>query len=262
MLIVVAAAFLGWMFRYELRQDTDGSMVRMNRFTGEVAKLVGAQLVIAQPPRQANHAPTGLHRWDAIHIPSLGDLQIQTSTAWRDGAMLHIQQVTPYGDLVEKAIQDLSSAATLTVMFEDEHGFELASIDFPVRGATRLVDPKTGYSGLERKGSVNMTYETYSTIRSVNVRWSGFPARLARDCVSIRNWDVADGGGHADLLLDLTNSCPEALKLFGKVRLWDSDERPIGERRIPIGTIAAKETRRFTYTFEQDTVGVRFLGIE
>jgi hypothetical protein len=45
------------------------------------------------------------------------------------------------------------------------------------------------------------------------------------------------------------------------VKLWDGDDKPIGDRRITIGRIAANESRDFEYGFDPPVAGIKFVAL-
>ena len=106
-----------------------------------------------------------------------------------------------------------------------------------------------------------MPFDAHSRIRSVNVAWSGFPARAVTDCVGVRGWDVKDRADKAVLLLRLANACSQTFAVEGMVKLWDGDDKPIGDRRITIGRIAANESRDFEYGFDPPVAGIKFVAL-
>ena len=179
--------------------------------------------------------------------------------------MLYRVEISPFSTMVRKAMGNPFTGAKWILLFEDENGFEIATADVEVAGVTRLADGRGGFTGVEQKGSTSVAFDAYSKIQFIDVKWNGFPARSATDCVLVRDWDVKDTGEKPVLVLRLSNSCSQRFNLEGAVKLWDPNDQPLGDRRITIGEIAANENREIEYVFKQSdssNIGsIKFLGL-
>jgi hypothetical protein len=258
-LIGALAVLFAWLFRYELRPDKSGNIVRLNRLTGAVATIIGDKLVVAEKPMKLS--ATKAHEWKSVTIEDLGNLQLKVTTMWRDDCLLYRVDASPFSEQIRKAFEDPLTRAKLRVLFDDENGFEIATVDVEIKDVARIVDGKGGFSEIERKGSVPLSFGAYSQIHSMNVAWNGFLSRTVINCVAVRNWDVKERSNRSVLILDLTNSCSQTFVLEGTVKLWDLNGQPIGDRRIRIGQIAANQSGDFEHTFDPSVGNLKFVAL-
>ncbi|MBS1857470.1 MAG: hypothetical protein JST11_19030 [Acidobacteria bacterium] len=173
--VLALAAFFAWMCRYELKEEKSGNVVRLDRFTGEVATVSGSTLTIAaqsEPERKA--PPTKARAWEKITVPDLGDIGVNVTTGWRDKMMLYRADVTPYGGKLKAAMEATYRTGRIVLLFEDSDGFELATEEISLKDVTRITDGKGGYVGIQKKGSTSLSLDSYNAIQHINVSWSGF----------------------------------------------------------------------------------------
>jgi hypothetical protein len=66
------------------------------------------------------------------------------------------------------------ATASITLLLEDRDGFNVATKTIELQKFTRLYDGPSVVTGIESKGSIFMTHETFLSIQSVNLSWAGF----------------------------------------------------------------------------------------
>jgi hypothetical protein len=169
--------------RYEVKQDKDGRTIRLDHWTGDVTILIGDTLFkMKTPEEQKAQEETEKKKTAALNtprvmpsisIPQLGSVSANLRTVWRDGTLNYQFTITP----VSKVLRDARTngyARSFTLIFYDDQGFKIKSLDIRLNSMSQTVDESGKPLWLNIDDSDFCTAENYERIRSWNVLWSGF----------------------------------------------------------------------------------------
>jgi hypothetical protein len=112
---------------YEMKEDNEGRIVRLNKWTGEMVILQGDGLIKVENRQVLAKTKA----WSAIDIPELGKATLKTR--WREG-------ILSYQFSVElESMNTLKNVESLTVTLYDQDGFKIVQLtphltDFSKKG--------------------------------------------------------------------------------------------------------------------------------
>ena len=164
--------------RYEIVQSNSGTLIRLDRKTGEVAIISGNKLVLAKTPDETAAEEADAQKragalesprvWPIVEVKQIGVTSADLTTAWRSGRMLYRFQVTP----VPKGYERMSSlVAPFTLKFYDMGGFELLSVDLNYSDLTGVADSTGERVGLSANSSTDCSQSSYESVAYWNLSW-------------------------------------------------------------------------------------------
>jgi len=158
--------------RYELMEDKKGRVIRLDKETGEMAILMGDELVkviFAKDPDPASEwALAKSMDWPFRPIKQIGADSVQVSTSWREGSVLYKFYVAP---IPKKYLSNPIPGVKFTVLFYDIAGFELLKVHIDRDDITKIVDSLGNEVGLSANGSVSCSRQIYSSFFTWNLNW-------------------------------------------------------------------------------------------
>lgn len=115
--------------------------------------------------------------WPEITISALDNATLRLSTMWRDDSLHYQFRVVGYPASVEATRKRarselLATALQFTLIFLDEHGFEVFDHEIPIRKLVRLVDETGKGVGWEARDRTYTSPDTYRGAASWQVVWS------------------------------------------------------------------------------------------
>lgn len=169
--------------RYEVKQDKDGRTIRLDHWTGDVTILIGDTMVKMKTPeeqklqeeaeKQKTASLNTPRTMPPIPIPQLGNVSATLRTVWRDGTLNYQFIIAPESKVLRDA-RASGYGRSFTLIFYDDQGFKIKSIDVRLNSMSETVDEHGKPLWLDMDDSEFCTAEDYGRIRSWNVLWSGF----------------------------------------------------------------------------------------
>ena len=174
MLLVGCDAKESW----DLVTASNGLVYRINKKTGEVSLVAGAQVTRLdefRDQKSGSGKKSYVRDWPAQTVKSLGDISLRLKTTWRDGKLHYILSVSPYSSQLQKARETAFSGARFNVDFNDEHGFELFTLPIKISEMSEVVDDAGKAQSMRATGSTACSVETYEALAVSGIGWAGFP---------------------------------------------------------------------------------------
>lgn len=162
---------------WDLVTASNGLVYRINKKTGEVSLVVGAQISKLDEFRGPKPEPgkkTYVRDWPVQSVKSLGDISLRLKTTWRDGKLHYILAVSPYSAQIQKERERQLSGAQFIINFFDTDGFELVSLPVKISEMTGVVDDAGKTDSMRATGSSACSVETYEALGVCSIGWGGF----------------------------------------------------------------------------------------
>jgi hypothetical protein len=163
---------------WDLVTSSNGLVYRINKMTGEVSLVAGAQVTRLDELRDQKSG-TGkkfyTRDWPAQTLKSLGDISLRLKTTWRDGKLHYILSVSPYSSQLQKARETAFSGARFHLDFHDEHGFEWFALPIKISEMSEEIDDAGKAQSMRATGSTACSVETYEALAVSKIGWEGFP---------------------------------------------------------------------------------------
>jgi hypothetical protein len=162
---------------HELVNAGNGLVYRINKTSGEVSLIAGAQITKLDEWRAGKKdepKKSYMIDWPERTLSHLGDIKLELKTTWREGKMFYIFRVSPYAGRVETERDKATSYARFNVNFYDSDGFEILTLPIKLSEMTRKVDDKGKPASLSMNANTTLTVETYEAIKAWAVGWAGF----------------------------------------------------------------------------------------
>ncbi|MGH9683533.1 MAG: hypothetical protein ACRD4S_07975 [Candidatus Acidiferrales bacterium] len=166
--------------RYELKQDKDGRTIRIDKWTGDISIIEGDKVIQPesaqdeQTKKKAQLALSNAKTWPLITLPQLGGATGSLKTSWQDGSLRYQFTVLPETSDIIRARSHVFSGASFTLLFFDTQNFKVEEIEIAVSKMSQTVDDGGKPILLEANDSVLCSEDTYRSISSWNLSWSGF----------------------------------------------------------------------------------------
>lgn len=181
--------------RYEISKDQKGRTVRLDKRTGEIAIVEDDKILllkdakdIEQKQKKATDRLGEFKYWPLLDIPQF-KIQAKLTTVWRDGYALYAVELRPFSGKAkgkgftpiesdkkqekpapsinpEPVIRALENR-TLFLILEDMP-FELANEQLKF---SRVVDDSSKPIGMDAKGQLSISKESYEKIDNWNIQW-------------------------------------------------------------------------------------------
>jgi len=158
--------------RYELTEDKNGRIIRLDKLTGRMTILDGDKLVEVKTSEDIEAARVGTQElakakeWPELHLKQYGIEQIRFITSWREGVLHYRVRLQPY-------IEELRQGEQNRIIFHlrDEGAFLLLEISPILRSYTRVVDDEGKFRRLEFEGTVLCSESTYRNIGNIDLQF-------------------------------------------------------------------------------------------
>jgi len=163
---------------WDLVTTSNGLVYRINKKTGEVSLVAGAQVTKLDElseQKKEGAKKSYLRNWPAQSVKHLGDLSLRLKTTWRDGKLHYILTVSPYSSQIQKQRETSFSEARFIINFYDSDGFELFSLPVKLSEMTGVVDDTGKIGSMQANGSVVCSVDTYEALGDSGIGWGGFP---------------------------------------------------------------------------------------
>lgn len=170
--VVLLTVLFAWLFRYDIREDRNGSALRVDRFTGEVARIENGEVSILRVASEDKSPPTPLRTWPQIQVPTL-QTGARLATRWRNGQIGIRLKIAPYSARI-KAAHANYCCESWNLDFEDADGFTVFTHQVSVRSMTTIMGADNEVDSLEFKDSLPLSRYDYNRITGVNVGWAGW----------------------------------------------------------------------------------------
>jgi len=160
--------------RYQLLERKDGTLVRLDRRSGQIVLLDnGSMTVVPEPTSASDDAVLGVRkRWPDEKIP-IGDSTLTASlqTLWRGGNVFYRLTVNP-GKRLQSVLRRSSNYGQHFILhLEDLNNFQMLGITVPVSDMNQTVNAKGEVEAYEGNGSVQATREIYASVSGVRIGW-------------------------------------------------------------------------------------------
>lgn len=164
--------------KWELVTTKDRLVYRINKQTGDVSLVAGAQITKLEEftnPKLDATKKSCVRDWPVQTVKSIGDVSSRLKTTWRDGSMHYILNVSPISPQVQKAKETAHSEARFNMNLYDSDGFELLVVPVKIQAMSQLVDDAGKPESLSATGSLPCSVETYGAFSVSGIGWAGFP---------------------------------------------------------------------------------------
>lgn len=163
--------------RYEIKEDQQGRIVRIDKRTGEIAVLEGDKFEVKTPPgfwRSLLGNQRDLSEpksWPTRAIEPLGADSALLGTSWRNGNLYYKLSLSPVSDRLRKAREsEFVTDYHITVNLYDSMGFKVLEIPLLVNSLVGSVDEKGDLQRLVRNGWVACSRGDYERVSSWRLR--------------------------------------------------------------------------------------------
>ena len=163
---------------WDLVTASNGLVYRINKKTGEVSLVAGAQITKLDEFRGPKTDPAKksyVRDWPVQTVKSLGDISLRLKTTWRDGKLHYILSVSPISSSLQKARETPYSEARFNMAFYDADGFELFTLPVKISEMSEVVDDAGKAQSMRATGSTACSVETYEALAVSGIGWAGFP---------------------------------------------------------------------------------------
>lgn len=178
MVAILGAFAVSGCARYDMKEDKQGRMIRVDRFTGEVTIIEGDKIVKVKTPdeqaeenkKRENLAKT---RYLApIDLSAIGGGTAGLMLSWHEDKLYYQFWISPLTKRVEAARHEYGTS--FDIILSDASGFELKRIPVPVPAMTGTVDNNGKANMISKDDSDFCTEDDYRRIANWNVSWLGF----------------------------------------------------------------------------------------
>ena len=169
--------------RYEMKEDRQGRIIRLDRRTGEVTVLEGDSLIHIISPKDLE-ALSEAKSWPIETLSQLGGIIANLKTSWRKGQLYYLYSVSPGSEKAEdiKEFNEVFKRGRLGDHYFTVNlykgGFNMMELRVPLVSMTSIVDVEGKTTKLERNGAVSLSVENYQASRTWDVTWSEGLAQL------------------------------------------------------------------------------------
>ena len=160
---------------YDTKQDKNGRIIKVNKFTGEILVIDGDRVIKLKSEDEVKAEQEEAKKleepknWPSQRLTIAGGTLASLTTKWSDGNLY-------YKFSVDKNLRNYGNyLSKLTIQLQDNQAFLINSIEIPLSTMTGLV----GFDGknimsMECDGQLPMPKETYRNLKDWNVVWAGF----------------------------------------------------------------------------------------
>ena len=169
--------------RYEMKEDRQGRIIRLDRRTGEVTVLEGDSLIQIISPKDLEKLSEA-KSWPTETISQLGGIKANLKTSWRKGQLYYLYSVSPASEkaINIKEFNEIFKRGRLGdhyfTMYLYKGGFNMMELRVPLVSMTSLVDVEGKTTKLERNGAISLSVENYQAARTWDVTWNEGLAQL------------------------------------------------------------------------------------
>lgn len=165
--------------RYEIKQDTSGRTIRLDKQTGEIAILEGGKLVpastaadqqAADQTRRAAEARSAQPRYRSVKsFESIGVKTATMLTMWRDGKLFFQMSLSP---APKPSVRAWGIGLTrFRIDFLDAAGFNVVDEPIPISNTVNALDPQGKSASFEVNWSIPMSQQAYESISDWTITW-------------------------------------------------------------------------------------------
>jgi len=162
---------------WDLVTASNGLVYRINKKTGDVSLVVGAQITKLDEfkgQKTDGGKKSYVRDWPVQSVKSLGEISLRLKTTWRDGKLHYILSVSPYSSQIQKERERSFSGAQFIINFFDTDGFELFSLPVKISEMTAVVDDAGKTDSMRATSSAACSVETYESLGVCSIGWGGF----------------------------------------------------------------------------------------
>ena len=162
---------------WDLVTASNGLVYRINKKTGDVSLVVGAQITKLDEfkgQKTDGGKKSYVRDWPVQSVKSLGEISLRLKTTWRDGKLHYILSVSPYSSQIQKERERSFSGAQFIINFYDTDGFELFSLPVKISEMTGVVDDAGKTDSMRATSSAACSVETYESLGICSIGWGGF----------------------------------------------------------------------------------------
>ncbi len=169
--------------RYEMKEDKQGRIIRLDRRTGEVTVLEGDSLIHIISPKDLG-ALSEAKSWPIEILSQLGGILANLKTSWRKGQLYYLYSVSPASEKAKdiKEFNEVFNRDRLGdhyfTVYLYKGGFNMMELRVPLVSMTSIVDAEGITTKLERDGAISLSVENYQAARTWDVTWSEGLAQL------------------------------------------------------------------------------------
>ena len=161
--------------RYELLERKDGTLARLDRWTGKIVIVEGSTMSpVPEPSSSPLDSLVGVSKtWPAQKIPVPADtaLNVHVRSVWHAGKVFYNLTISPAKRLQGILRNSPRVDQEFTLIFEDEGGFNLLEVEVPISVMHRVVNDKGDAVSYEANGSVSATRDLYRAVHGVEINW-------------------------------------------------------------------------------------------
>lgn len=162
---------------WDLVTTSNGLVYRINKNTGEVSIVAGAQIARLDEfrgPKIELAKKSYVRDWPVQTVKSLGDISLRLKTTWRDGKLHYSLFVSPISSSLQKARETPYADARFNMTFYDVDGFELFTFPVKIAELTQVVDDDGKPQSFSATGATSCSVETYDALSVSRIGWAGF----------------------------------------------------------------------------------------
>jgi hypothetical protein len=152
-------------YKWDLITNKDGIVYRINKQTGEISMIAGAQAVKVEGTENSEGQTNAVVQptlWRDFEFKDM-NTKVTLKTSWRAGRLYYIFTTTP-SDLLFERLRQNSPNAYFTVNFFDGDGFNILSIQVKVSEMVHYSD-----NSCVANGNVFFDYDTFSLIKACSI---------------------------------------------------------------------------------------------
>jgi len=179
LLLSAAAALVGCDSQvYTAVASSDGSVVILNRYTGDVRKIQGRSIVEL---RRAVDPVSQLKPFSNGYVPNQ-PITVSGAAKYRTGTMILRVSIGPNRVPKDDAawfiwrlhLDSLRKAANLRIQFVDADGFRIAEHTVALSDLAQTVDPNGNVFNYSDQFEIPMSEEDFRAVNNWLVGWSGY----------------------------------------------------------------------------------------
>lgn len=176
--VALSLLLLSGCSRYDMREDKQGRMIRVDRLTGEVTIVEGDKIIKAKTPEEQAAEKRKLDELarprylNSVSLPAIGGGIATIALSWREGRMYYRFQVMPVSKQVQAARGRFQTE--FHILLYDGDGFQIDKIVVHTIDLTGNVDDNGRLDMLSSEGVEPVSEDDFRRITDWNVSWSGF----------------------------------------------------------------------------------------
>jgi hypothetical protein len=174
--------------RYQLSEDKEGRLVRLDTQTGEVTLIQGEKLtppVQTEPttpeartsPQESSPSeevllPEGGKVWPTLSMPQLGDTSARLTSYWHNGKLHYVLELYPFSKRLKLVYSGYYGNASLSLAVNDADGKQVAWTNLPTSRLKRTLNKAMNVEELSAEGVMPMSMADYDSLAGWQLVWN------------------------------------------------------------------------------------------